>query len=148
VRFNRVATDFFDAFGARVIAGRALRDSDGTGATQAIVVNRAFVNQLLGGANAVGRRLHYVEADRREAARSGTTTQYEIVGVVTDLGTNTIAPDLVEPVIYHSLPELDARDGADSDARQRSVAVLITPSRPDLGARSHAAVADRDTSAR
>jgi hypothetical protein len=104
VRFNRVTADFFDAFGARVIAGRALRDGDSTGATQAIVVNRAFVNQLLGGANAVGRRVHYVEAGRREAARGGTTTQYEIVGVVTDLGTNTIAPDLIEPVIYHSLP--------------------------------------------
>jgi hypothetical protein len=104
VAFNRVAPDFFDAFGARVIAGRRLRDGDSAGATQAIVVNRAFVNQLLGGADAVGRRLHYVEADRREAARSGTTTQYDIVGVVTDLGTNTIAPDLVEPVIYHSLP--------------------------------------------
>jgi predicted permease len=104
VRFNRgVAADFFDVFGARVIAGRALREGDGTGSTQAIVVNRAFVNQLLGGANAVGRRLHYVEAARREAARSGTVTQYEIVGVVTDPGTNTIAPDLIEPVIYHSL---------------------------------------------
>jgi predicted permease len=103
VGFNRVAADFFDAFGARIIAGRALRDSDGTGATQAIVVNRAFVNQLLGGANAVGRRVHYVEAGRREAARDGTTTQYEIVGVVTDLGTNTIAPDLIDPVMYHSL---------------------------------------------
>jgi putative ABC transport system permease protein len=99
VRFNRgVAPDFFDVFGARVIAGRALRDGDSTGATHAIVVNRAFVHQLLGGANAVGRRVHYVEA-----ARSGTTTQYEIVGVVTDLDTNTIAPDLVEPVMYHSL---------------------------------------------
>jgi hypothetical protein len=96
VCFNRVATDFFDAFGARVIAGRALRDSDGTGSTQAVVVNRAFANQLLGGANAVGRRLHYVTA-------GSTPTQYEIVGVVTDLGTNTIAPDLVQPVIYHSL---------------------------------------------
>ena len=95
VRFNRgVAPNFFDVFGARIIAGRALRDSDSTGAAQAIVVNRAFVNQLLGGANAVGRRVHYV---------NGTTTQYEIVGVVTDLGTNTIAPDLIEPVIYHSL---------------------------------------------
>ena len=71
--------------------------------TQAIVVNRAFVNQLLGGANAVGRRVHYVEAGRREAAAGGTVTHYEIVGVVTDLGTNTIAPDVIEPVIYHSL---------------------------------------------
>jgi len=96
VRFNRVATDFFDAFGARVIAGRALHDSDSAGSLQAVVVNRAFVNQLLGGANAVGRRMHYVEA-------GSTPTQYEIVGVVTDLGTNPIAPDLIEPVIYHSL---------------------------------------------
>jgi putative ABC transport system permease protein len=95
VHFNRgVAPNFFDVFGARIIAGRNLRDSDGTGAAQAIVVNRAFVNRLLGGANAVGRRVHYV---------NGTSTQYEIVGVVTDLGTNTIAPDLIEPVIYHSL---------------------------------------------
>jgi predicted permease len=99
VHFNRgVAANFFDVFGARVIAGRALRDGDSTGAAPAIVVNRAFVNQLLGGANAVGRRLHYAQA-----ASSGTPTQYEIVGVVTDLVTNTIAPDLVEPVIYHSL---------------------------------------------
>ena len=144
VGFNRVAADFFDAFGARIIAGRALRDSDSTGATQAIVVNRAFVNQLLGGANAVGRRVHYVEAGRREPARGGTTTQYEIVGVVTDLGTNTIAAGFDRSGHLSLAAELDARDGADSDARQRSVAVLITPSRPDLGARSHAAVADRD----
>lgn len=102
VRFNHVATGFFEAFGARVIAGRALRDSDGTGSMQAIVVNRAFVNQLLGGANAVGRRLHDVEAGRRDPAK-GAPTQYEIVGVVSDLVTNTIAPDLIEPVIYHSL---------------------------------------------
>jgi putative ABC transport system permease protein len=103
VGFNRVAADFFDAFGARIIAGRALRDSDSTGSTQVIVVNRAFVNQLLGGANAVGRRLHYVEAGSREPAAASPPTQYEIVGVVTDLGTNTIKPDLIDPVIYHAL---------------------------------------------
>jgi putative ABC transport system permease protein len=101
VGFNGVATDFFDAFGARVIAGRALRDSDGTGSTQGVVVNRAFVNQLLGGANAVGRYVHYVEAGR--GASGGTTTPFEIVGVVTNLGTNTIAPELIDPVMYHSL---------------------------------------------
>jgi len=100
VRFNRgVAPDFFDVFGARIMAGRALRDGDSTGAVQAIVVNRAFVHQLLGGANAVGRRVHYAG----QTAAGGTVTQYEIVGVVTDLVTNTIAPDLVEPVMYHSL---------------------------------------------
>jgi putative ABC transport system permease protein len=61
------------------------------------------VNQLLGGANAVGRRVRYVEADRRAQAEGGPTTQYEIVGVVSDLGTNTMAPDLIDPIIYHPL---------------------------------------------
>src|SRR5690606_22821000 len=78
--------------------GRSLRDSDSTGATEEVVVNRAFVNQLLGGANAVGRRVYSFEAGRREPS-----AQYEIVGVVSDLGTNPIAPELVEPVIYHPL---------------------------------------------
>jgi putative ABC transport system permease protein len=96
VRFNRVAADFFDAFGARVIAGRTLRDSDGMGSTPGVVVNRAFVTQLLGGANAVGHQVHSVEAGRR-------TAQFEIVGVVSDLGTNTIAPESIEPVIYYPL---------------------------------------------
>jgi putative ABC transport system permease protein len=103
VRFNRVATDFFDAFGARVIAGRALRDTDSSGSAQAIVVNRAFATRLLGGANPVGRRLHYVGAGGREPTVGGATTHYEIVGVVSDLGTNGIKADLIEPVIYHSL---------------------------------------------
>ena len=99
-RYNHVAMDFFDAFGVRVIAGRALRDSDGTGSAQAVVVNSAFVTQLLGGANAVGHRLRYLPA------RTGTpavqdTADYEIVGVVTDLSTNTIEPELVDPVIFH-----------------------------------------------
>jgi hypothetical protein len=73
-----------------------LRATDSTGAAQGIVVNRAFVNQLLGGANAVGRQLHYVRA-------GAAAPRYEIVGVVTDLGTNPVQPDLVEPVMYHSL---------------------------------------------
>jgi hypothetical protein len=104
VRFNPgVAPDFFDAFGARIIAGRALRDSDSTGETRVIVVNRAFVNQWLGGADAVGRRVHYVDSGSLEPAAGGTVTQYEIVGVVTDLGTNTVAPNLIEPVMYHPL---------------------------------------------
>jgi predicted permease len=102
-RVNRVATDFFDTFGARVIAGRELRDSDGTGSAQAIVVNSAFAEQLLGGSNAVGRRVQYVEAGARTPAIGAAATQYEIVGVMTDLSTNTVEPELVQPVIYHPL---------------------------------------------
>jgi hypothetical protein len=102
-RSNQVASDFFDAFGARVIAGRALRDSDSSGSTQAVVVNRAFVNQFLGGANAVGLRLHYATRGRRDLLTGASPMKYEIVGVVTDLTANKIAPDLIDPVIYQGL---------------------------------------------
>jgi putative ABC transport system permease protein len=101
VRSNHVATDFFDAFGARVITGRLLRDSDGTGSARAVVVNNAFVTQLLGGANAVGRRVQYVPAGARAPVVRDIATEYEIVGVVTDLSTNAIEPELVNPVIFH-----------------------------------------------
>lgn len=109
-RYNHVATDFFDAFGARLITGRALRDSDGTGSARAVVVNAAFVTQLVGGADAVGRRVRYVTAGERAPAGRDTTTEYEIVGVVTDLSTNTIEPELVPPVIFH--PPNDATRAA------------------------------------
>ena len=100
-RYNYVATDFFDAFGVRVITGRAVRDSDGTGLARAVVVNDAFVRQLLGGANALGRRVRYVTAGAREPAAWDATTEYEIVGVVTDLSTNAVEPEHVQPVIFH-----------------------------------------------
>ena len=100
VRRNYVATDFFDAFGVRVLTGRVLRDSDGNGQAQAVVVNHAFVTQLLGGANAVGRRVRYVTPGEREPVRDATA-EYEIVGVVTDLSTNAIEPEQVMPVIFH-----------------------------------------------
>jgi len=102
-RFNRVATDFFDAFGARVVAGRALHISDGMDSTQAVVVNRAFANQMLGGANPLGRRLHYVEVGKSDVAAGASIVQYEVVGVVTDLVENRLAPDSIDPVIYHGL---------------------------------------------
>jgi predicted permease len=100
-RYNHVAADFFDAFGARVIAGRMLRDSDGTGKAQGVVVNDAFVTQLLGGANAVGRHVRYMPARAGAPALRDSSIEYEIVGVVSDLSTNTIEPQLVQPVIFH-----------------------------------------------
>ena len=101
VRYNHIAADFFDAFGARVISGRMLRDSDGFASAQGVVVNNAFVTQLLGGANAVGRRVRYLPPRGSAPALRDATIEYEIVGVVTDLSTNTMAPELVAPVMFH-----------------------------------------------
>ena len=57
------------------------------------MVNNAFVTQLLGGANAVGRRVRYVRTGQSQPVTGEATTEYEIVGVVTDLSTNAVEPD-------------------------------------------------------
>jgi hypothetical protein len=59
--FMSVDTSFFPLFGVRVLAGRvfaagdvALRPSD-----RPVIVNRSFVTEILGGGDAVGRRVRY-----------------------------------------------------------------------------------------
>lgn len=67
-----------------------------------VVVNQAFVTQILGGGTAVGRRIRYLAAaERWYPAVDNTTTTYEIVGVISDLQINTVDPAQVHPVVYH-----------------------------------------------
>ena len=54
VYVNRIAEDFFDAFDAPMLTGRRLTTADISG--DAVVVNRAFVQRVLGGGDALGRR--------------------------------------------------------------------------------------------
>ncbi len=72
---------FFDVVGAPVIRGRALTTVDAERGTRAVLVNKVFVDQVLGGRNPIGRRFHF-ESSREPTAESW----YEIVGVVPDLG--------------------------------------------------------------
>ncbi len=66
---------FFEAMGAGPVAGRGLGPADvGEGSAPVAVVNEPFVRDVLGGGNAVGRRI-VVDGSPRE-----------IVGVVPDLG--------------------------------------------------------------
>jgi predicted permease len=81
-----VEPDFFVAFDALPIAGRLLVHADNTDAAPRVaVVNESFVRKVLGGRNAIGRRLKY-----RSSSDGGQTIPQqqwiEIVGVVRDLG--------------------------------------------------------------
>lgn len=107
VRFNRIATDFFDAFEVPVIMGRGFQASDtGIAAArtiQGVLVNRTLVDTLLGGANPLGTRIRYVgrshEADERDVVLD---RWYEIVGVVPDFPTTrTLDVERVSRV-YHA----------------------------------------------
>jgi putative ABC transport system permease protein len=103
-RFSRVDLSFFDVFDVPVLTGRTFRPGDADRAAAAVVANRSFVQQILGGGHAVGRRIRYV-------GRGGDTRPdhvelgrwYEIVGVVSDFP-NSLDPGSNAAMLYHAAP--------------------------------------------
>jgi predicted permease len=103
VRHVRVGSDFFETFGVPLLAGRGFVVADQPRADQqkveshAVVVNRTFAAELLGGESPLGRRVRYPGGDSALVANHW----HEIVGVVGDLPANPLSPDGVQPRIYH-----------------------------------------------
>lgn len=83
---------YFDVYGARVGAGRGLEAQDSDAASRAIVVNRSFVRKVLGGENALGRRVRFTSGP-----------WYEIVGVVDNLRTNPIDADDIPANVFFAV---------------------------------------------
>jgi len=98
----RVATNYFEVLGARLLAGRWFNPGDASGDARALIVNRSFVEVFLGGGNALGRTVRAVAAG--QTAPSGAEESYEIIGVVEDLYEGGGAP---RPLAYHPM-ELSA----------------------------------------
>ena len=69
-----------------------------------MIVNRAFVQQVLAATNPLGRRVREAARDDDDDGRLEASAWHEIVGVVDDLHTNTVDPELVKPALYHPLP--------------------------------------------
>jgi predicted permease len=98
--YIQVEPGFFDLFDIPVLAGRTLQEEDAAGRATAVVANRSFVNRVLGGGEALGRRFRYVEG------RSGPPGlppwgSYEIVGVVEDYPVEASRPGHGTPILYH-----------------------------------------------
>jgi predicted permease len=101
---GQVHVDYFRDMGMRVLQGRGFTVADVEGPPgaprSAIVVNEAFAERVLGGGNALGRRLRY-------AVGTGGAEQWlEIVGVVETFGTNFTNPDRSE-ALYQPLGSAD-----------------------------------------
>jgi hypothetical protein len=100
----RVHFDYFRDMGLRVLEGGTFTASDVDGPPgahrSAVVVNDAFVERVLGGGNAVGRRI------RNVTPPGGTEQWFEIVGVVETWGTNLNNPERGE-AMYQPLGSAD-----------------------------------------
>src|SRR5690606_35430291 len=92
-----------------VLAGRSFEADDPGSTAPTVVVNRAFVRDVLGGADPRGRRLRYTQGFRSGGVMrvpNGVDMErwYEIVGVVGDLPPNALEPDATVARVYHPLP--------------------------------------------
>jgi putative ABC transport system permease protein len=125
VMVARVDPGFFDAFDKPILAGRAFDRHDAAATPSPVIVNTAFVSEVLNGRNPIGRRIRYAANDDGEADR-----WYEIVGLVGPLGIDIMATE-EKAGLYHPLapgetqPYLAVHVGGDPaafTARLRTIA--------------------------
>jgi putative ABC transport system permease protein len=89
VRVASVAPGFFEALHTPILAGRTLDGRDVSGPAATVIANATFVDTILGGQHAIGRRVRY----RADPADGPAGPWMEIVGVVGRLGMRSLAPD-------------------------------------------------------
>jgi putative ABC transport system permease protein len=99
VRANTVSPDYRETMGIPLLAGRDLAETDGPGASFAVLVSRSAAERLFGGtAGAVGTRL-YASPDRSVTG--------EVVGVVGDVQASLVDPPLAHVYVsYRQSPTL------------------------------------------
>ena len=138
VGFNQVDVGFFDTFDVPILTGRGFTLGDIDAAATAVIVNRTFVQRVLGGGNPLGRRLSYtgLSGDAPQDVELGRW--YEIVGVVTDfpnpmeLGRvvaklyHPVAPGQVNPMTLALRPR--GAEPAAYAGRLRETAAALDPS--------------------
>jgi hypothetical protein len=100
VRMTRVSADFFQGFGVPLLAGRLFEAGDVSPSSNAVVVNRAFMEEVMGGENALGSRFRYVGKGPDSPDDLQLGPWYEIVGVVGDFP-RPVQPGLVQARLYH-----------------------------------------------
>jgi hypothetical protein len=133
VRVARVEPDFFDVLDIPIVAGRGFATGDVSSAANAVIVNRSFVEEVLGGGDPLGRRVHRAaKLDARGAEGAPAEPWYEIVGVVPDYP-RRFDPNTPEPRLYQPLGIASAANVI-RPGRQRTVAGKIRqelPGQPD-----------------
>jgi hypothetical protein len=96
---NRVATNFLAVLGVPSIAGRGFTEADAREGSTAVIVDRAFAEQVLGEGNPLGRRVRTVAwTDDAAATGGGRGPWMDVVGVVADFMTG--GEDIQPPAMF------------------------------------------------
>jgi predicted permease len=81
---THVDPKYLDVLGVSMLSGRWFNRSEASPDARVVVVNKAFVDRLMGGRNPIGRRIRYPNSSKSEPP-----PWYEIIGVAPDMGTNS-----------------------------------------------------------
>jgi len=92
-RYVQVSPSYFDTTGARILAGRAFRSSDGPHATAVVMVSQAFVRRFMRGRDPIGAWFRIDGRDR------------QIVGVVED-GPAIHLKERIDPFFYFPFAQM------------------------------------------
>jgi putative ABC transport system permease protein len=77
---------YFDVLGSPILAGRGFNASDLAPGAHVAIVDRSFVDQVLSGRNAIGRRVRFAAQQRGGTLTDEERPWHEIIGVVNELG--------------------------------------------------------------
>ena len=127
----RVDLGFFAAFDVPILAGRSFLPGDADAAATAVIVNRSFVQQVIGGGDPLGRRVRRVF--QASVANAQTSRWYEIVGVVPDFPHATHASDLA-PRLYQPM----LRDAGQPLVKRTVLRRALSRTQPMLAETGHA----------
>jgi hypothetical protein len=81
-----VDPSYFTVLDRPVVAGRAFDVRDLAPAARTVIVDQGFVDEVLNGRNAIGRRVRFAKRDPRARAGEDERPWLQIVGVAKDLG--------------------------------------------------------------
>jgi putative ABC transport system permease protein len=136
VRANQVDRAFFAVFNVSALAGRTFDGRDFGAAATTAIVDQTFARQVVGGGNAIGRRVRPVRA-RAPGVEAEAGPWFEIVGVVPDRPANTSQGRLYVPALAGGRGpagpiQLALRAGSDPAAMSRRLQEIGTHLDPTL----------------
>ena len=105
---------YLDVLGVPMLSGRWFNNSEATPDSRVVVVNKAFVDRVMGGRNPIGRRIRYPWRGAVE-----TLPWFEIIGVAPDMGTNSGwgPAGIYHPLVRRSMYPLNAAIHVRGDPR-------------------------------
>ena len=105
-----ITPGYFEAMGAKLVAGRPFQESDKDGALKVVIVDRKLAARFWPGQDPIGRRLYFPSDLNNMLAVTDKTVFLTVVGVVADMKLDDITEgDRAVGAVYHPMAQNGSR---------------------------------------